>query len=99
MPSSPLALRLAVPEDADALERLCALDSAPFLRGPAVVAHRGAQLLAAVSIADGRAVADPFESTAGAVEILRLRARQLAAELPVRGERPLRLRMPIVQTR
>jgi hypothetical protein len=81
------------------LARLAALDSAPPLRGQALVADRNGRLLAAVSLDDGRAVADPFERTAEAVELLRLRARQVATGHAAPRRRSLRLRVPIVQPR
>jgi hypothetical protein len=79
--------------------RLAALDSALPLRGPALVADRDGRLLAALSLDDGRAVADPFERTAEAVELLRLRARQICAGVPTARRRTARLRLSIVQPR
>jgi hypothetical protein len=99
MPSSPLALRPAVGADAPALEQLAALDSAPPLHGPALLAHHEGRLLAAVSLADGRAIADPFERTAETIELLRVRARQVAGGGSPRRGRSGRLKLPIVQPR
>src|ERR671931_608293 len=98
MSPSPLALLLAGPHDRPALERLAALDSRPPLREPALLAYREGRPVAAVSLVDGRAVADPFEPAAEAVELLRVRAAQLtAAERAER--RPLARRRAILQLR
>jgi hypothetical protein len=88
--SSPasLSLRAAGPADRDALAPLAALDSAAALHGPVLVADAGGGPVAAVSLADGRAVADPFTHSAEALALLRLRARQQASVAPV-GRRRL----------
>ena len=71
---SVIALRPAAPdEDAD-LRRLAELDSAEPLRTPALVAIVDGEPVAALSLADGRAVADPFLPTADVVALLRERA-------------------------
>jgi hypothetical protein len=70
-------IRLASPADAAELERLRQLDSHRGLDGVALVAEVGGRLLAAIS-ASGEVIADPFRRTSEAVELLRLRARQLA---------------------
>jgi hypothetical protein len=93
MPSSPLSLVLAGPDDHAALERLAALDSARPLAAPALIAYRDDQAVAAVSLADGRAVADPFVPAAHAIELLRLRARHLSAARPA-GRSVRRWRRP-----
>jgi hypothetical protein len=99
MPSSPLAFRPAAATDAAALDRLAGLDSAQPLRGPALLAHRNGRLLAALSLDDGRTIADPFERTAETVELLRVRARQVGAGGSRRRARSLRPRRAIVQPR
>ena len=74
-----IVIRPASAADAAALRRLAALDGAPAPQaGPdALVAEQDGRLVAAH--ADGRAIADPFRPTAPIVELLRLRASQLAA--------------------
>jgi hypothetical protein len=72
----PLTLREAAPCDAAALEHLAALDSAEPPRGPLLVAERDARLVAALSLADGQVVADPFQRTADVVSLLRYQARR-----------------------
>jgi hypothetical protein len=99
MPASPVALRLATPGDAPALVSLAALDSAPPLDGPVLLAHRDDHLLAAVALTDGREIADPFAPTAGVLELLRLRARQIPADQAARRRPRVRLRAATVQSR
>jgi hypothetical protein len=73
-----LTLRLAVPADAEALDRLAQLDSRRAPRGAVIVAEVGGELWAAISIDDGHAVADPFRPTGELVALLAERARQLS---------------------
>jgi hypothetical protein len=61
--------------DAPQVWRLAALDDRRAPDGPALLAYVDGELRAAVGLADGHAVADPFHPTAGIVDILRLRAR------------------------
>ena len=66
-----LTLRRAEPADAAALDRLAELEEAAPLRGDVLLAERGGAVVAALSPADGRAVADIFLPTAGALKLLR----------------------------
>jgi hypothetical protein len=75
--ASSLTLRLAVPADADALDRLAQLDSRRAPRGAVLVAEVAGDLWAAVSLDDGHAVADPFRPTGELVALLAERSRQL----------------------
>ena len=52
------------------------LDSSLPLSGDILVAQLDGAVMAAISVMDGRAIADPFRRSADTVEILRLRARQ-----------------------
>jgi hypothetical protein len=79
-----LILRPARAADAPALVRLARLDSSRPLRGTVLVAEQGDRLIAAVSLVDGRAVADPFEPTADVVAMLRVRAEQMQPSEPPR---------------
>jgi hypothetical protein len=72
-------IRLATPDDAGAVRRLAELDSQSPLAGEVLVAEHEGALLAAVSLEQGRAVADPFRPSAHAVTQLRLRAGALVA--------------------
>lgn len=83
-----LVIRPAYPDDAAALERLARLDSQrPFVgrTGPALVAERDGRILAALSVADGRAIADPFAPTADLVALLRLHATADSSATVLRG--------------
>jgi hypothetical protein len=62
--------------DAESVWRLAALDDRRAPAGPALLAYVGGELRAAVGLADGQVIADPFHPTAELVEILRLQARQ-----------------------
>jgi len=86
-----LVVRRARPSDDHALATLAALDSARPLTGRAIAADVDGRIVAAVSLHDGRVVADPFVPTADAVEILRLHtagARSDAARPRLRLRRP-----------
>ena len=74
---SPLVLRIAVAADATPLRRLAHMDSARPLCGQTLLAEQGGSVIAALSLDDGRVIADPFLASAGAVGLLRLRAAQL----------------------
>ena len=75
--TSPASLSLlATSADDGAVAYLSGLDDAERLTGAVLVAYDGDRPLAAMSLADGRTVADPFSRTADVVALLRLRARQ-----------------------
>ena len=71
-----LTLRLATAADAELVRRVAALDGAWPPRD-ALVAELEGDILAAISIPDGRVVADPFQQTEHAVSLLRLRREQI----------------------
>jgi hypothetical protein len=79
-----IAVRLATANDREALERLAALDSTEPPRGSTLVGELLQRPVAALSLSDGRVIADPFVATADIVALLRLRARQLGARRPRR---------------
>src|SRR4051794_17347155 len=60
-------------------DRLAELDSQRPLTGPALVGEIDGKPAAAISLDDGRVVADPFQQTARLVSLLRMRARALHA--------------------
>ncbi|HSD77829.1 MAG TPA: hypothetical protein VLA98_10500 [Solirubrobacteraceae bacterium] len=66
-----ITLRPAASDEDRVARRLAALDSAPPLRGPVLLALADGEPVAALSLADGRAVADPFRPSAEAVALLR----------------------------
>jgi hypothetical protein len=74
-----IVIRRAAARDGGALARLAALDSAARPPEPLVVAEVEGEIRAALALGGGAVIADPFHSTAELVELLRLRASQLAA--------------------
>jgi hypothetical protein len=72
--TAPITLRGASPHDHAALWRLAALDSASLPPAPLMIGEVDGALRAAVSIADGTAIADPFYPTAHVVALLRTHA-------------------------
>jgi hypothetical protein len=88
---SHVTVRHAVDADERALARLAALDSAPRLRGPALLAEADSRLIAALPLGSGRPIADPFEPSAAVVALLELRRSQLTAGDEPRGRRLGRL--------
>lgn len=69
-----IEIRPARPDDEPALTRLGQLDSARVPPAPLVLAVEGGELRAAISLATGAAIADPFAPTARLVELLRTQA-------------------------
>jgi hypothetical protein len=72
-----ISIRRLEPGDRPALARVAERDSGDPPSGDALGAELDGRLIAAVSIASGASVADPFTRTAEAVEMLKLRAAQL----------------------
>ena len=72
-----IALRLACPDEAATLRRLAELDEAPAPEGEVLLALIDGDAVAALSLDDGRSVANPFVPTADALALLRLRAEHL----------------------
>lgn len=77
--NSTLALRPAHRDEADLVRRLADLDDAPALEGDILLALVDGKPVAAMSLHDGRAVADPFVCTTEALALLRLRASHLSS--------------------
>jgi hypothetical protein len=88
--TAPLVLRPATAVDAAGLERLAALDSAAPLTGDVMLAYAGGEVRAALSLSDGRAIADPFWRSAELVRLL----KQAAEPRRRRSRWGLRLRRP-----
>ncbi len=86
-----IAIRSSNHHDAPSLRALAQLDSAPDfpLDGDLLVAEMDGRIVAAREVAGGRVIADPFERTAFLVDLLSVRARQLA--------QPRRRRLPSVR--
>jgi hypothetical protein len=89
LPFTPSAIRFATEADAAAVRRVAELDSQRPLTGPVLLAEDGDTAIAAVSLTDGRIVADPFRHTLNAVAALRVRsgAMEAARRTPSLGER------------
>ena len=83
-------IRPATIDDADAISRLAALDSARAPEAPLIIGELGGAPAAALSLADGRSVSNPFERTSQLMSYMRIRARALKA---VDTEPSLRRRM------
>lgn len=71
--------------DAQRLEVLAALDSAPKLQGDVILAEIGDRIVAAMALDGGRAIADPFVRAAAFVQLLEFRAQQLRSATSCRG--------------
>jgi hypothetical protein len=84
-----VALRQAQPDESAVVSRLAALDDAPALSGPVLLAVVDGEAVAALSLDDGRVVANPFLHTEAAVGLLRLRARHLSVTRPRRRLRTI----------
>jgi len=78
-PSHSIVIRHALDEDVRTLVGLAALDSRPELNGPSLLAEVDGVPRAALDLSDGSVAADPFAPTTELVELLRLRARSIAA--------------------
>jgi hypothetical protein len=69
-----ITVRPAYADDATAIRRLAALDSSPVPASPMLLAEVDGELRAALSLADGCSIADPFHPSLGLVDLLRLHA-------------------------
>jgi hypothetical protein len=74
-------------DDGAALGRLAQLDSGAELGGQVLVAEVEGSILAAISVAGGEVLADPFSRTAELRSLLELRAAQLRRRENVRSRR------------
>lgn len=73
-------IRLATPDDDHALRELAELDSqAPLTAGPVLFGEIGGKPEAALSLADGRVIANPLLATGQLLAHLRARAAALGA--------------------
>jgi len=85
---TPLTIRLADEGDRVALAGLAQLDSRRAPAHPVLLAEADGGVVAALSLLDGCAVADPFLPTADVVDLLRVRAAVSATDpRPSRGLR------------
>ncbi len=97
-----VTVRLAGRSDTGQLFSLAALDSARSPQGDTVVAESEGKIVAALPLAGGPAIADPFHRTAALVQMLELRAQQLRAGAPIAPSATQRLRAmfghPVLRT-
>lgn len=75
-----VTIRYAFPDDEPSLRRLAVLDSAMTPPAPLLVAEVEGKLRAALSLATGETIADPFHPSTGLIDLLRARAQQLTRE-------------------
>jgi hypothetical protein len=73
------AIRYADEHDARTLRRLADVDSSAPLTGRILIAEDDGVAIAAYSVTDDRAIADPFRHTERALILLRMRAGALSA--------------------
>ena len=86
--SAAVTLKLAQADERDEVRLLAELDEEPALDGRVLVAYVEDKPVAALSLYDGRVVADPFVASADAVALLQVRAEHL---LGARKHRRLRV--------
>ena len=73
-PANHHLIRPATTRDDITIESLAALDSQRPIASPALIGEIDGRAVAAISLADGRVVADPFVHTAQLVAVMRVRA-------------------------
>jgi hypothetical protein len=74
--SSSISIRTARQDDYVALWSVATLDSKLVPDAPMLVAEADGEIVAAVSLANGEWIADPFQPTSATLDLLRLRADQ-----------------------
>src|SRR3954470_6332410 len=82
-------------QDANALDRLAALDGVRRPAGELMLAEVDGEILAAVPVEGGRAIADPFRPTRDLVELLHARTHLLAGRAEAGRLRRLRPRLRV----
>ena len=78
-PANAYVIRYATVDDVPALRRLVELDDPRLFCGPALIGEIGGAPAAAVSLADGRVIADPSQPTTVLRQLLRMRRDALRA--------------------
>ena len=86
-----IAVRLATANDREALERLAALDSTEPPRASTLVGELLQRPVAALSLSDGRVMANPFVATADIVALFCASERAARAQAPSTTEKDRRL--------
>lgn len=83
--TGPVTIRAARAVDGAALRRIAQRDSRPIPNGELLIAEVNGEAQAAIALATGEVIADPFRPTAELVRMLGLRRSQLRGGL--RGPR------------
>jgi len=78
-PANAYVIRRALDKDALALRQLADLDSQFPIGDEGLIGEIDGRPAAAISLSDGRVIADPFDSTAQLGAMLKVRARSLNA--------------------
>lgn len=94
---NPINIRFSTDSDRASLGELAELDGHAAPQGEAVIAEVNGRIVAAVGVADGVAVADPFVLTSDTLDLLRLRAEQERERTLGRG--PLLGRLMLIRQR
>jgi hypothetical protein len=78
-PHDDVTVRRAEPRDSEAIRRVAERDTKLAPSGPTLVAEVGGSILAVRPLDGGEAVADPFHPTRDLLDLLELRAAQIAS--------------------
>jgi hypothetical protein len=92
-----IVIRFSTNADRRRIFDLAQLDGKPAPQGESLLAEADGRLVAAVGVTDGVSVADPFSLSAGALELLHLRAEQERERKHGRG--PLLGRLMLIRQR
>ena len=79
LPANTYVIRRATDDDERALRALAQLDSQRPLSEPALIGEIDGCPAAAISLVDGRVIADPFQFTVQLRQVLRIRAAAMHA--------------------
>ena len=80
--SAEITIRAARAEDMGEIARVAGRDTHELPEGALLVAKVGSDVRAAISLADGTIIADPFHRTAELVAMLKIRAAAVAPRPP-----------------
>jgi hypothetical protein len=94
---NPITIRFSTNADRERILELAELDARAAPQGEAMLAEVEGRLVAAVGVADGRSVADPFVLTGEVLDVLALRAEQERERTLGRG--PLLGRLMLIRQR
>jgi hypothetical protein len=78
-PTNAYVIRQSTHADTHALWRLAELDNQRPFSGPALIGEIDGNPAAAISLAEGRVIADPFQQTGVLIQLLRMRHGALGA--------------------